>query len=201
MNFSSQLIALGEYLAGEFDNREQAIGEPVWYVHLRMWQRPVNLFAEDSITLFAEQANVINLDKPYRQRIMRLRQNVNSDTSLEVQYYMPQDPDVLRGAGNNPGLLNTLTPEQLDLLPGCILTVTQETLAGDRYKFTATPQPESRCSFTYLGNSAYVSLGFETTGAEFHSYDKGIDPATGKATWGAIMGPYRYTKRNQYFIR
>ncbi|MEH2404251.1 MAG: chromophore lyase CpcT/CpeT [Nostoc sp.] len=200
MNFSPQLIALGEYLAGEFDNREQAIGEPVWYVHLRLWQRPVNLFTEDSITLFAEQANVINLDKPYRQRIMRLRQKSNSDTSLEVQYYMPQDPGALIGAGHNPALLNTLTPEQLDLLPGCILTVNQETLARDRYKFTATPLPETRCSFTYLGNRVDVSLGFEATAAEFHSYDKGIDPATGKATWGAIMGPYRYTKRNQYLI-
>ncbi|MCW5316580.1 chorismate mutase [Nostoc sp. KVJ3] len=198
MNFSPQLIALGEYLAGEFDNREQALEDPVWYVHLRMWQRPVNLFTEDSITLFAEQASVINLDKPYRQRIMRLRQGRNSDTSLEVQYYIPQDPDALRGAGNNPALLNTLTPKQLDLLPGCILTVTQETLGRDRHKFIANPQPESLCSFTYLGNSVYVSLGFESTAVEFHSYDKGIDPATGKATWGAIMGPYRYTKRNQY---
>ncbi|MBD2559376.1 MULTISPECIES: chromophore lyase CpcT/CpeT [Nostoc] len=197
MNFSPQLIALGEYLAGEFDNQEQAIGEPIWYVHLRLWQRPINLFTEDSITLFAEQANVITPDQSYRQRIMRLRQGSN-DTSLEVQYYMPQDPGSLRGAGHNPALLDTLTPEQLDLLPGCILTVAQETLACDRYKFTATPLPEARCSFTYLGSSRYVSLGFETTATEFHSYDKGIDPATGKATWGAIMGPYRYTKRNQY---
>ncbi len=201
MNFSPQLIALGEYLAGEFDNREQAIADPVWYVHLRQWQRPVNLFTEDSITLFAEQANVINLDKPYRQRIIRLRQGISSDTTVEVQYYMPQDPDALKGAGHNSALLNTLTPEQLDLLPGCVLTVTQEKLASDRYKFTATPVPETRCSFTYLGNSIYVSLGFEVTASEFHSYDKGIDPVTGKATWGAIMGPYRYTKRNQYSIK
>ncbi|MEH2147112.1 chromophore lyase CpcT/CpeT [Nostoc sp.] len=198
MNFSPQLIALGEYLVGEFDNREQAIAEPVWYVHLCLWQRPVNLFTEDSITLFAEQANVITLDQPYRQRIIRLRQGSNSDATVEVQYYMPQDPGVLRGAGDNPALLNTLTPEQLDLLPGCILTVTQENLAGDRYKFTATPPPDTRCSFTYLGNSISVSLGFAVTPTEFHSYDKGIDPATGKATWGAIMGPYRYTKQTQY---
>ncbi|MGF1938535.1 MAG: chromophore lyase CpcT/CpeT [Nostoc sp. ChiQUE02] len=198
MNISPQLIALGEYLAGEFDNREQAIAEPVWYVHLCLWQRPVNLFTEDSITLFAEQASVINLAQPYRQRIMRLRHGSNSDTSIEVQYYMPQDPGALKGAGHNPALLNTLTPDQLDLLPGCILTVTQETLAPERYKFTATPLPDTRCSFTYLGNSINVSLGFEATALEFHSYDKGIDPATGKATWGAIMGPYRYTKQNQY---
>ncbi|MEH2107300.1 chromophore lyase CpcT/CpeT [Nostoc sp.] len=198
MNFSPQLIALGEYLVGEFDNREQAIAEPVWYVHLCLWQRPVNLFTEDSITLFAEQANVITLDQPYRQRIIRLRQGSNSDATVEVQYYMPQDPGVLRGAGDNPALLNTLTPEQLDLLPGCILTVTQENLTGDRYKFTATPPPDTRCSFTYLGNSISVALGFAVTPTEFYSYDKGIDPATGKATWGAIMGPYRYTKRTQY---
>jgi len=198
MNFSPQLIALGEYLAGEFDNREQAIADPAWYVHLRLWQRPVNLFTEDSITLFAEQANVINLDQPYRQRIMRLRQGRDSDASLEVQYYIPQDPGALTGAGHNPALLNTLTPDKLDLLPGCILTVTQEKLASDRYKFTATPLPETSCSFTYLGNVVYVSLGFQATATEFYSYDKGIEPATGKATWGAIMGPYRYTKRHQY---
>lgn len=198
MNFSPQLIALGEYLAGEFDNREQAIADPAWYVHLRLWQRPVNLFTEDSITLFAEQANVINLDQPYRQRIMRLRQGRDSDASLEVQYYIPQDPGALTGAGHNPALLNTLTPDKLDLLPGCILTVTQEKLASDRYKFTATPRPETSCSFTYLGNVVYVSLGFQATATEFYSYDKGIEPATGKATWGAIMGPYLYTKRHQY---
>ncbi|MDZ8185194.1 MAG: chromophore lyase CpcT/CpeT [Nostoc sp. ChiSLP02] len=198
MNFSPQLIALGEYLAGEFDNREQAIEEPVWYVHLRMWQRPVSLFAEDSITLFAEQANILNLDRPYRQRIMRLRQGSDSGAPLEVQYYMFKNPEAFAGAGNNSALLNTLSANELDLLPGCILAVNSETLAGDRYKFTATPLPETRCTFTYLGNTIQVSLGFAATATEFHSYDKGIDPATGKATWGAIMGPYRYTKRNQY---
>ncbi|MBD6617986.1 chorismate mutase [Komarekiella sp. 'clone 1'] len=198
MSFSPQLIALGEYLAGEFDNREQAIAEPIWYVHLRLWQRPVNLFPEDSITLFAEQANIVNLDQPYRQRIIRLRHGSDFDASLEVQYYMPQDPGALKGAGHNPDLLNTLTPDQLDLLPGCILTVNPETLAPNHYKFAATQLPETCCSFTYLGNSVQVSLGFEATAVEFHSYDKGIDSTTGKATWGAILGPYRYTKREQY---
>lgn len=72
MSFSPNLIVLGEYLAGKFDNREQALADPAWFVHLQLWQRPVNLFTEDSITLFAEQANIVNLDRPYRQRIMRL---------------------------------------------------------------------------------------------------------------------------------
>ncbi len=197
MSFSPQLIALAEYLAGEFDNREQAIADPAWYVHLHMWQRPVALFEEDSFTLFAEQANILKLDQPYRQRIMRLQQGRNLDSPLQVQYYMPKEPDTIKGAGRNPALLNTLTPDQLNLLPGCILFVTQQKLAPNSYKFAATAPPESRCCFTYSGNTIQVSLGFEATEKEFNSYDKGIDPETGSATWGAILGPYRYTKRSQ----
>lgn len=198
MSLAPPLIALAEYLAGEFDNQEQAIADPVWYVHLRLWQRPVNLFSEDSITLFAEQANIINLDNPYRQRIMRLQPGLDCDADLQVQYYMPKNPGSLKGAGRNPTLLNTLTPDQLELLPGCILTVTQQTTAPNCYKFVASPPPNTSCRFTYQGNSIQVSLGFAASATEFHSYDKGIDSTTGKATWGAILGPYRYTKRNQY---
>lgn len=96
MTFSPNLIALARYLAGEFDNQEQAIAEPAWFVHLRLWQRPVLLFAEDSLTLFAEQANVLGLDRPYRQRLMRLQEGGNSDALLQVQYYMPKHPDLYR---------------------------------------------------------------------------------------------------------
>jgi CpeT/CpcT family (DUF1001) len=197
MTILPQLLTLADYLAGEFDNREQALADPAWYVHLRMWQRPIPLFAEDSLTIFAEQANVLKLDQPYRQRIMRLMAKEESDAPLHIQYYMPKDPSALRGAGRNSALLNTLTQEQLDLLPGCRLAVTQEQIAPNRYKFLAKPLDQARCTFTYLGDTVEVSLGFETTGEEFLSYDKGIDQTNGKATWGAIMGPYRYTKRNQ----
>lgn len=197
MNFSQQLLTLANYLAGEFDNREQALEEPVWYVHLRLWHRRIELFCEDSITLFAEQANILNLDRPYRQRIIRLMQGNNPD-ALSVQYYMPKNPGALTGAGCNPDLLNTLTPDQLEFLPGCILNVTQNTLTSNRYQFTATPPPETRCCFTYLSNTVQVSLGFEVTQNEFTSYDKGIDSTTGKATWGAVVGPYRYTKRQNF---
>jgi CpeT/CpcT family (DUF1001) len=198
MSLSSQLTVLAEYMAGEFDNKEQAIGDPVWYVHLRFWQRPVNLFSEDSITFFAEQANIIDLENPYRQRIIRLQPGSDDDAPLQVQYYMPKDPGSLKGAGRNPTLLDTLTRDRLDLLPGCVLTVTQQTIETNSYKFVAAPPPNTSCHFTYLGNTIQVSLGFAASAAEFLSYDKGIDIETGKATWGAILGPYRYTKRQQY---
>ncbi|AUT01516.1 chorismate mutase [Nostoc sp. CENA543] len=197
MGFSTDLVNLGTYLSGEFDNREQALAEPIWYVHLRLWQRPVQLFTEDSITIFAEQANILNLDSPYRQRIIRIMPS-KYDTGLQVQYYMPKNYSALAGGGQNPALLKALTLEQLELLPGCILKVTQQEIAANQYKFVASPPTDTRCTFTYQGNTIQVSLGFEITEMALYSYDKGTDQITGKATWGAIMGPYRYTKREQY---
>ncbi len=198
MTFSPKLIALAQYLAGEFDNREQALAEPVWYVHLRLWQRPVPIFTEDSFTLFAEQANIVNLDQPYRPRLMRLQENCELDAPLQVQYYMPKDPAALRGASQDPALLKSLTSEQFELLPGCLLIVTEEQLAGNRYQFAAALQPDARCCFTYRGNTQQVSLGFEATQEEFLSYDKGIDSTTGTASWGAILGPFRFRKRQNF---
>ncbi len=191
------LSTITEYLAGEFDNQEQAIAEPAWYVHLRMWQRPVSLFQEDSVTLFAEQANVLNIEQPYRQRLLRITP-LSADASFKVQYYMFKNPNHWCGAGRNHELLNALTPEKFHILPGCVLRVNVETTTQDQYKFIAKPILDTRCTFDYAGKIVEVSLGFEATQKEFFSYDKGIDSATRKATWGAILGPYRYTKLQQY---
>ncbi|MGB3653646.1 MAG: chromophore lyase CpcT/CpeT [Rivularia sp. (in: cyanobacteria)] len=193
MSSLPDLSIISEYLAGEFENKEQAMTDPVWYVYLRMWQRPVSLFQEDSLTLFAEQANTLNIEKPYRQRIIRITPAI-ADESFKVQYYMFKDPTAWIGAGLNYTSLNALTPEELDILPGCVLTMNVETLAPHQYKFIAKPIPDTRCTFDYAGNTIEVSLGFEATQKEFLSYDKGIDIETRKATWGAILGPYRYTK-------
>ncbi|HAX79450.1 MAG TPA: chorismate mutase [Cyanobacteria bacterium UBA11372] len=194
MMYSPELIALAGLMAGEFDNREQAIADPAWYVHLRLWQRPVPLFAEDSLTLFAEQANALYLDRAYRQRIIRLQQPREQPAAIQVQYYMLKDPSSIQGAGIDPERLKTLTIEDIEYLPGCTLTVTQD----ERLRFQATLPPNCRCCFTFGGETYEVYLGFEASLEQFLSYDKGIDPATGKAIWGALLGPYRFTKRQDF---
>lgn len=199
MSFSPTLTVLANYLAGEFDNREQAIANPAWYVHLRLWQRPVSLFTEDSITLFAEQANILYLDRPYRPRLMRLQERQDAEAPLQVQYYIPKDLGAVRGAGANPELLKTFTPEQFELLSGCQLVVAHQQMGNDS-RFNAKPPAQAKCSFTYEGNTIQVALGFEATQQELLSYDKGIDPATGAAKWGAIMGPYHFQKRQNYAV-
>ncbi|MEQ9001627.1 MAG: chromophore lyase CpcT/CpeT [Coleofasciculus sp. B1-GNL1-01] len=198
MTLPPELITLASYMAGKFDNQQQALAEPVWYVHLHLWQRPIPLFSDDSLTLFAEQAPITNLDRPYRQRILRLCQSDQSSTGLQVQYYQIKNPDAVRGAGCHPELLQQLTREDIIGLPDCRLNVQMQQIGFNNYEFTTTSASDRPCRFSYQGNTYQVSLGFEVTADEFRSYDKGIDPSTGKATWGALLGPFRFTKRQDF---
>jgi len=190
MNFSPQLIALANYLAGEFSNQSQAQEQPAWYVNLRLWIRPVPIFTADSITLFAEQANVLKLEQPYRPRILRIRQR----ETIEVEFYMFEDLSTAQGAGRNKNLIKQITPENIKFLPNCTLKVATEKLANGKYCFDTTPVTEEPCSVTYQRTTFQVFLGFKATADELQTYDKGIDPQTGKGTWGALMGAYRFNK-------
>ncbi|NJL84500.1 MAG: chorismate mutase [Chloroflexaceae bacterium] len=189
MTVSTQVISLARCLAGEFDNREQALANPAWYVHLRLWQRPVALFAEDSLTLFAEQASVVS-DRPYRPRLLRLRE---IQGELQVHYYMFKDLAAYRGAGSRPELLRSLTLEQIEWLPDCTLGVARED--APEKTFRSSPLADSPCRFSYEGNTYQVFLGFAATDRQLQVFDKGINPQTGQAIWGALMGPYCYEKR------
>ncbi|GAP96544.1 chromophore lyase CpcT/CpeT [Leptolyngbya sp. NIES-2104] len=181
---------LAQYMAGEFDNQVQARESPTWFVHLRLWQRPVQLF--EDLTIFAEQSNVLKLDQPYRQRLLQLQETENG---LKVQYYQFKDPSLVKGAGQRPELLDRLSDQAIELLPGCTLEVTVKSLAQG-FHFIASPPPNSRCAFSLQGSTIQVSLGFEAMPDRFLSYDKGIDPETQQPIWGALMGAYEFQKIN-----
>jgi hypothetical protein len=189
---TDELQTLAQYLCGHYDNRTQALNDPVWYVHLHCWIRLVPLFADDSLTLFAEQAPMLKLDQPYRQRLIRLRE---TDGQLTAQFYSFRNPSSVSGFGQNPRQLDILLQAEIDELPGCILHITKL----EQSRFSATPPPNCTCQFSYPDQDGQpqigqVELGFEVSPSEFHSYDKGINPTTQKPIWGALMGPYRYTK-------
>ena len=131
MNFSPPLTALSTYLAGEFSNQVQAIEQPAWYVNLRLWIRPVPIFTDDSITLFAEQANILKLEQPYRPRILRLRQR----EEIEVEFYMFEDLATGKGAGQNRDKIEQITPNKIKFLPNCTLKVATKELGSGAYCF------------------------------------------------------------------
>lgn len=184
---SSAVARLATWLAGEFDNQPQAQDQPIWFVHLRLWHRPLPYRIDGNIALFAEQANALHLDNPYRQRVAVLSKSTSE--SLQVQYFALKHPDRFSGGGANPALLKDLTVDQLETLLGCALRVRHD---GNR--FHAEPEPEARCYFTYQGQQRQVILGFDVGESTFSSYDRGVDPETGAGLWGALMGPYLYSK-------
>jgi hypothetical protein len=187
MSASEILTRLAPLMAGEFDNQPQAIDQPVWFVPLRLWYRPLPLRLDGKVALFAEQANLLQIDRPYRQRIAVLQEQAGVP---QVQYWGFKQPDRFLGAGANPGLLEGLSLAELEELLGCILTVTEQ--GG---KFKAEPEPGATCCFQYDGATRQVVLGFEVSPGKFWSYDRGVDPETGKGLWGALMGAYEFEKR------
>jgi CpeT/CpcT family (DUF1001) len=186
---SFTLPTLTDWLVGEFDNREQALEEPAWFVHLRLWHRLLPISIDGNIAILAEQASVISKNPPYRQRILVL-QPTNSPDRILVRYQAFKHPEKFQGAGANPSLLENISVDDLEPLPGCYLNVIQQ-----NGTFIAQPEPGVNCYFQYDGKQRQVVLGFEVSEGEFKSYDRGVDPETGQGLWGALMGAYEFKKR------
>lgn len=186
MGDSQDGLTLAQWLAGEYENRDQAIADPVWFVNLRMWYRPLPHRLEGRLAFFAEQANALQVENAYRQRIAVLH---DEEPQLSVQYWAFQHPEHFRGAGQERDRLAAVTVQDLVPLPGCRLIVTATGTA-----FRAEPEPGTRCCFQYDGQTRQVALGFEVSAMQFLSFDKGIDPETGRGIWGALMGPYQFKK-------
>lgn len=188
MTQPNTLITLAQWLAGEFENRTQALAQPAWFVNLHLWHRPLPQRIQGNLALFAEQANVLYLQQPYRQRVILLKET-EQPQQFQAQYLALKQPTKFRGAGANPSKLKELSLTDLEWLPGCTLTVTQQDET-----FTAQLEPGAKCCFQYEGKTHQVILGFEVSVGRFLSYDRGINPETGQALWGALMGPYEFNK-------
>jgi len=185
-SISKEISTLASWMSGEFSNREQSLDQPVWFVNLVWWQRPIPFNVLGSIAIFAEQANALILDRPYRQRILQL---VENDGKIQVKYWGFKDPVAWTGAGRDLDRLNQITINDIEPLAGCLLDVS---FANGRYK--AEMPKEAKCCFQYLNESRQVVLGFEVSADEFWSGDRGVEPETGTAIWGAIMDFYKFKK-------
>ncbi|MGJ3251236.1 MAG: chromophore lyase CpcT/CpeT [Elainellaceae cyanobacterium] len=188
MSNSQSLLTLAKQLAGEFANKAQSLEQPSWFVNLRLWHRPLPIRIHGHIAIFAEQANAMQPEQAYRQRVFTLQENP-AIGQLQAQYFALKDPGHFKGAGLVPSRLSALSEADLVHLPGCLLDIRQQ---GNT--FTGEMQPGSACRFQYDGKIGQVVLGFEVSPGKFLSYDRGVNPDTGKSLWGALMGPYEFTK-------
>ena len=196
------LKTLASYLAGEFENEPQAAAEPAWYVHLRLWQRPVpSLSSGQTVTFFLEQQTVGSGQQPYRQRILQITEAAEAD-QLKGQYFALKDPLKFRGAGQDADTLKGIGQQDLVTLPNSGAVIRYQAVENG-YQFQSALKDGELCSFEYGGQTRYVYLGFAIgpqAGSQgntilLKTYDKGVDPDTGRGLWGALMGPFEMVKQ------
>lgn len=200
---AAQLEQLVTDLAGEFDNRSQSLADPTWYLHLRLWCRPLpqHLFTE-GYSFFVEQISVASGQPPYRQRVLHVSVKENQ---LWGQFYALADPQAYAGSAIAPDRLADLTAQALIDLPTCGLAFTYDPATAT---FSGRLPGDRLCSFTANGVTTYVRLlldiGPESMAAGspvvWQMGDRGVDPETGKATWGPPMGPFRLVKQQAYAL-
>ena len=197
----SPLETLAAYLSGEFENAAQAAEASTWFVHLRLWQKRVPALTSANIyTFFLEQQSVGTNKPPYRQRILQIKEvdGTAAEGHLQGQYFALAQPSQFIGAATDDARLNSLTAEALVPLPNSKAHI-QYQRSGSGYKFQSALPEGKLCSFEYAGQTRYVYLGFDIEQTANGSvllltYDKGIDPDTGRGLWGALMGPFQMIK-------
>jgi hypothetical protein len=143
--------------------------------------------------LYVEQAMAARLDKPYRQRVYRVR--VLEDGSFESAVFtLPGDALTFAGAWKDPAKLAGVTPGQLTMKDGCAVILRRQVAEG-----------AAAGGVSYVGGTVGTQCASDLRGAKYASstvtigssgmvsWDQGYD-AQGTQVWGAVKGGYRFDR-------
>lgn len=183
---AASLAELERYLTGSFSSQAQSREDSRFY-DIRLEMARIWKERTDGPWLYVEQAAAERLDKPYRQRIYRLR--TLEDGRLESQVFLlPGDALRYAGAWKKPELLAEVTPEQLVPREGCsILLEAQGAPRMFRGSTAGTSCPSD------LRGAAYATSEVTLRQEGLLTLDRGYD-AQGQQVWGSQHGPYRFDR-------
>jgi len=181
------LALLRDWMSGSFSSRIQALADPEHFYPIDLHICPIWDRRQDGPWLYVEQATASKPERPYRQRIHRLRLNGDGRIASEV-YQLPGDPLELAGAWRDPRALEALAPELLLPREGC--TVFLSWLADGSYGGSTEGLG---CSSELVG-AAYATSEMVIAENRISSWERGFD-AAGTQVWGAELGPYLFLKQ------
>ncbi|MEG4285129.1 chromophore lyase CpcT/CpeT [Microcoleus sp. A006_D1] len=190
MTHSTDIVTLARWMASDFSNQAQAFENPPFFAHIRVCMRPLPVEVLDGISLYLEQAYDIELHVPYRVRVLKL---VPAGDRIDIENYAIENEEQFYGASRDPQRLQEITKAQLTLLPGCTF-FTHWT--GNSFK--GSVEPGKGCSVVRKGKKTYLDSEFEIDGNKFISHDRGRDPETDAHVWGALAGPFEFTRRASF---
>lgn len=190
MTHSTDITTLARWMAADFSNQLQAFENPPLYAHIRVFMRPLPLSLLDGVSLFLEQAYDYMLHDPYRVRVLKL---IEVGDHIKIENYTVKDEQKFYGASRNLELLQTLTAEDLEKLPGCDMIVEW---TGNGFK--GKVEPGKACKVFRKGQETYLDNTFEIDEEKFISFDRGRDPVTDEHVWGSIAGPFYFVRRASF---
>jgi CpeT protein len=187
---SNDLIDLARWMAGDFSNQKQAFANSQLYAHIRIFFRPLPFEFFSGIGFYSEQAYDYDLWSPYRQGVHRL---VDMGDCIYVENYGLKDPVLYAGAGREPDILKTITPECTQRRYHCSMVFRRE---GDLFR--GNVEPGCRCLIPRNGRQTYLVSEVELTEDTWVSLDRGFDVSTHEHVWGSKEGPLRFEKRESF---
>ncbi|GAB4218433.1 MAG: chromophore lyase CpcT/CpeT [Synechococcales cyanobacterium] len=181
----SDIRQLAHWLAGHFNNKLQAMRDPVWFANIHVYQCPLPWAVLGGWGMYVEQAYDIMLDRPYRQRVLHLQPG----DPITIQNYDLRDPERWRGSGQDLARLHEMTAADCDVLPGCVTTV-----QWNGSEFVGQSLPGKTCRVIRKGVETYLHSEFRIKDGEFYSLDQGRDLHSDQVIWGSLSGSFEFRK-------
>ncbi len=182
-------LVLASMLVGSYSTHAQAIADPAFHdlnlEIVRCWTDRA-----DGPWLYLEQSSTSTIDKPYKQRVYKLVNNLDGTVTV-LAFELPGDPlpHALAWMAAQP--LNDLTPELLVAQDGCALSIT---LAQDGLSATGGTEG-THCPSPHAGVS-YATLELITSASTLQLWERGFDETRAQVS-GSRVGPCAFVKLAQ----
>lgn len=181
------LAELSAWMSGSFSSAAQHQQDPQSYHEIVLHMQPIWTARSDGPWLYVEQALATKQERPYRQRVYRLRLGAAGEVWSDV-YTLPQDPLRFAGAWQEPKRLDELDPAQLVFREGCSLRLSRGADGAWSGATQGKQCPSELSGARYATSEARVEAQLLT------SWDRGYDERD-QQVWGAVHGPYRFVKQ------
>lgn len=178
------LEQLGSWLSGSFSSAAQAEADEDFF-DIRLEMHPIWKDRSDGLWLYVEQAVASSLDKPYRQRVYRLRQL--DENLFESRVYSLPSPEEHVGAFRDEVPLAKLTPADLELRDGCAILMRKK---GESFSGSTLGR---LCTSTLRG-ATFATSEVTISPRRVLSWDRGFDDA-GSQVWGAVKSGYVFDRQ------
>ena len=174
------VATLAEWMTGSFSSAAQAEDDSNFY-DIRLEMAPVWKDRDDAHWLYVEQAVGSMPQKPYRQRVYRVR-HLEGNLYESAVFTLPE-PENYVGVWQKEEPLDNLTPADLIPREGCTVYLTY--MGDERFEGGTR---DMDCLSTLKG-AAYATSEVVIIPGRVESWDRGFD-AEGNQIWGAETGPY-----------